>query len=265
MRSVISAPRGIRVLAYHAIRELPDDPLLAPYSVPPSLFEEHLDSLTKDRYEFLSPGAFVEILQGQRASPRLGVLLTFDDCYKDLLDAAVPMLEARGIPAAAFVVTRRVGGTNEWDAIKGAASLPLLDADGLSAAAARGIELGLHSRTHPVLTELTNDGLDEEIAGGLCDFGGLGLPRPRLLAYPYGGHDERVRRAVRRAGIPVAFTSDAGLARAQGDLHRVPRVGIKSSDVGWRFRAKVALAGRIESDVARWATRAARALARGGR
>jgi peptidoglycan/xylan/chitin deacetylase (PgdA/CDA1 family) len=261
----VLVPAGIRVLAYHAIRDLSDDPVLSPYSVPPRLFAEHLESLRRDRYEFLSPGAFVEILHGERPPPRRGVLLTFDDCYQDLLDAAVPMLAAEGIPAAAFVVTRRVGGTNEWDEQLGAASLPLLDADGLSAAAARGVELGLHSRTHPVLPELSDDALDDEIAGSISDFDALGLPRPRLLAYPYGGHDERVRRAVDRAGIHCAFTSEAGLAGTHCDPHRVPRIGIRSTDAGWRFRAKVAFAGHMESGVARSAARLARTFGRDGR
>jgi peptidoglycan/xylan/chitin deacetylase (PgdA/CDA1 family) len=143
-----------------------------------------------------------------------------------------------------FAVSGRLGGTNEWDHGRGARPLRLLGADELRELAPRGIEVGAHSRSHPLLTRVTDGELDEEIAGSRQDLARLGLPLPRLFAYPYGVEDERVRRAAQRAGFTAAFTITPGRVLPGQDPYRLPRIEVLRQDRGWRFRLKLALAGR---------------------
>lgn len=239
----IPRPRPLRVLAWHSIADLAGDPVLEPYAVPVDRFRDQLRALRRAGYRPVGASEAVRFLEGQGGLPRRPVLLTFDDAYEDLARAALPALEEHATPAVAFAVSGRLGGTNEWDRKIGARSLPLLDAGGLRELSERGIEIGAHSRTHPVLTRVPDGELDSEIAGSRADLDRLGLPAPRLFAYPYGVEDERVRQATQRAGFTAAFTVDPGLVRPGDDPYRLRRIEVLRGDTGWRLLWKLARAG----------------------
>ena len=66
---------------------------------------DHLDSLSRRGFCFVSPTAVARYLVDQTPLPRRAVLLTFDDCYSDLLGVAREVLQSRHIEALAFAVT----------------------------------------------------------------------------------------------------------------------------------------------------------------
>jgi peptidoglycan/xylan/chitin deacetylase (PgdA/CDA1 family) len=230
---------GLRVLAYHSIADFAGVPVLEPYGVPPRVLERQLDLLPRLGFHFVSAEEALRSLEGRGGLPRRAVLLTFDDCYEDLLHVALPMLEHRGIPAVAFAVSGHVGGSNVWDQPIGAPGLRLLDVKGLEELARRGIEIGAHSRSHCALPGLSDSALHQEIAGSVADLEADGLVRPRLFAYPYGEYDQRVTTATARAGLRAAFTVDPGRIGRRPVRHRPPRIEILRSDVGLRFLLKV--------------------------
>lgn len=242
----VRAPSSSRlsVLGYHAIDDLSGDAVLEKYSVPPARFAEQLDYLSERGWTFVSLDRAIASFDGGPALPARAVLLTFDDAYVDLLEAAAPVLSARGIPAVAFAVAGRLGGTNVWDSENGATSLELLDADGLRKVADRGIEVGAHTVNHRSLTEIPADELEAEIAGAAELLEQAGLPRPRAFSYPYGSWDERVAQVVREAGYEVAFTVDRGLVEGGTDLHALPRIAVHVDDTPRKLHAKLAVARR---------------------
>jgi glycosyltransferase involved in cell wall biosynthesis/peptidoglycan/xylan/chitin deacetylase (PgdA/CDA1 family) len=231
------------VLAYHAIADMRDDRILAEYSVPPRLFGRQLDALAKRGWTFVDLGAVLAALAGERPLPRKAVLVTFDDAYADLLEAALPELERRGIPAVVFAIVDRLGGTNTWDEEIGAASVPLLDAAGLREVAARGVEVGSHGMTHRSLAGLVAADLDEEARESAQRLESLGLPRPRAFSYPYGELDEAASAAAEAAGYRVAFTVDSGRLRLNSPRFALPRVQVVASDTPWRLLLKVRTSG----------------------
>jgi GT2 family glycosyltransferase/peptidoglycan/xylan/chitin deacetylase (PgdA/CDA1 family) len=235
----IPSHAGLRVLVYHAIADFPGVPVLEPYGIPPQVFERQLDLLLRLGFHFVSAEEALRSLEGRGGLPRRAVLLTFDDCYEDLLHAALPILEHRGIPAVAFAVSGHVGGSNMWDQPIGAPRLGLLDVKGLRELARQGIEIGAHSRSHCSLPGLSDSALHQEIAGSVADLEAGGLGRPRLFAYPYGEYDERVTTATSRAGLRAAFTVDPGRIGRRSVRHRLPRIEILRSDVRLRFVLKV--------------------------
>lgn len=240
----LPAQNALRVLAYHAIRDLAGEPILEPYGMPPALFARQLDALQQAGYHFVSGEEVLRFLQGQAGLPRNAVLLTFDDGYEELLADVLPMLTARAIPAIVFAVTQQLGGTNEWDKRIGAASLRLLDICGLQRLREQGIEIGAHSRTHKMLSRLAIHQLQEEIAGSVEDLEAVGLGRPRFFSYPHGEFNTCVQQVVQEVGLQAAFTIDPGLVRPGQNPYQLPRIEILRGDVGWQFRWKVALAGR---------------------
>ena len=241
-RGGVPRRRSVLVLAYHAIADLGGDRLLGPYAVPPGEFEAQLDTLLRRGFCFVSAEEALGSLRDGRGLPRRPVLLTFDDCYEDLLRVAAPLLRARRIPALAFAVSRHVGGTNAWDRAKGARPLPLLGVDGLRELAQQGVEIGAHSMTHRDLTTVRGPALEEELAGAALELEDLGLPRPRFVAYPYGRHDAEVRRAAAAAGFRLGFSLDRGRAGRRADPFALPRTEIRRGQTGWPLLLRLARA-----------------------
>jgi peptidoglycan/xylan/chitin deacetylase (PgdA/CDA1 family)/glycosyltransferase involved in cell wall biosynthesis len=236
-------PRPARVLAWHAIRDLAGTPH-ARLGVAPERFRRQLATLARAGFRFVSAEEVVALVAGAGGVPRGAVLLTFDDAYDDLASAALPILAERRAPAASFAVSAHVGGTNAWDERLGLPALRLADAAQLRAAAAAGVEIGAHSRTHPALDRLEPEALGDELAGAADELAALGLPRPRLLAWPYGRSGARERAAARAAGYAVAFTTEPGRVEPGSDPYALPRIEIGPRDVGLRLLVKVLLAGR---------------------
>jgi glycosyltransferase involved in cell wall biosynthesis/peptidoglycan/xylan/chitin deacetylase (PgdA/CDA1 family) len=229
------------VLAYHAIADLRDDAVLGDYGVPAARFAEQLDALAREGWAFVDLEAVLRALDGGGRLPPHAVLVTFDDAYTDLLSVACPLLAERGIPAVAFAVAGRTGGTNTW-ASRGAGVLNLLDADGLRAVAERGVEIGSHGATHRPLPSVPPDELEGELAGSAVQLEAIGVPRPRAFAYPHGEASPELGAAVRDAGYEAAFTVDSGFVQRGADRYALPRIEVLAGDTPRKLRLKVATA-----------------------
>lgn len=82
--------------------------------------------------------------------------------------------------------------------------------DELRALEREGVSLAAHTRTHPALTQLSDDALETEIAGSIEDLEretGSAIP---AFCYPFGLYDDRAVAAARRQGVEVAFTCREG-------------------------------------------------------
>lgn len=105
--------------------------------------------------------------------------------------------------------------------------LTLAEAD---EAAAAGLELGGHTRTHEVLSTLGPDEQTREIEGGREDLAhALASGAPRTFAYPFGRRwdfDEASEQAVQRAGYSLAVTTHAGVVTADSAAYCLPRLMI---------------------------------------
>jgi peptidoglycan/xylan/chitin deacetylase (PgdA/CDA1 family) len=235
----------LRVLAYHAIADTTGYGRLEPYGVRPDDFRRQITALQGAGYHFVSANEMLHFLRGSGGLPRRPVLLTFDDCFASVLQYALPVLDHYEVPAVAFAVTARIGGTNEWSWSAGTPQLRLLDLEGLGLLGRNGVEIGSHSRNHPQLPRVSADELAAEVVGSREELQALAMGPVRLFAYPYGESDERVRQAVESAGYQAAFTVDPGLARPGVDPYQIPRIEILRGDKGWRFRWKVAVAGPL--------------------
>jgi glycosyltransferase involved in cell wall biosynthesis/peptidoglycan/xylan/chitin deacetylase (PgdA/CDA1 family) len=229
---------AVRVLAYHAIQDLSGGNVMEPYGVTREQFRSHMKVLQRLGFHFIGADQFLEFLHRGGKLPSRPVLLTFDDCYDDLLRDGLPVLKQLGIPAIAFAVSGFLGESNLWD--KGRAPmLRLLDSKELQVLSANCVEIGAHSRTHRAFPKLSPAEILEEANGSVEDLEAAGLPRPRTFAYPFGAWNHAVRRVLRSAGLEAAFTTEPGLARQGLDPFLVPRIEILRQDTGWRFLWKV--------------------------
>jgi peptidoglycan/xylan/chitin deacetylase (PgdA/CDA1 family) len=101
---------------YHRVVDLAADPLRL--SVTPARFEEQIDYIRRS----CTPLRLSELAAAmqQRRLPRRAVAVTFDDGYIDNLNEAVPVLQARRVPATIFAVSSKIDTLQElwWDELE---------------------------------------------------------------------------------------------------------------------------------------------------
>lgn len=95
----------------------------------------------------------------------------------------------------------------------------------------RGHEIGSHTVSHALLTDLDDSALTSEIEGSRDALSGWTGSRVTGFCYPNGDHDERVVDAVERAGYAYACTTRQGAHAFGSDRFRIRRVGISAKSV----------------------------------
>lgn len=213
------------ILMYHQITPSPL-PEFRKYAVTTDAFAAQLDWLALQSYVPVSMEALYEYRAGRGALPARPVVLTFDDGYRDCLDHAIPILNARGFTATFFVLGRLAGKTSRWLLEERGIELPLLDWDAVRQLRAAGNECGSHGMSHTRLTRLTPAACREELAGSrrmLEDELGEEI---RHLAYPFGDYDESVRAIAAESGYRTACSVRLGWSAPDDDLLALHRLHV---------------------------------------
>jgi len=195
------------------------------FTVSPERFAAQIGWLGRNGYSTIRCTDWLAWCGEAKPLPERPVLISFDDAYADLAEAALPVLRHYRFTATIFVVTGLVGRTNQWDRAGGLRGLALMSARQIRDAAGEGIEFGCHSRTHPHLTELSSQQLEDEVAGSKADLEELLSGTPTAFAYPYGCYDDRVRDAVAKH-FSIAFTVDGGINTVDVDPLTMRRVAV---------------------------------------
>jgi peptidoglycan/xylan/chitin deacetylase (PgdA/CDA1 family) len=142
-------------------------------------------------------GQFVPLDIGALKRVSTGIMVTFDDGYRDNLSIAAPLLVEFGIPFTVFVCTgavaQRRAGFLGPDDVRELASLP-------------GARIGSHSVMHARLTECDDRTLQEELSGSKIYLEDLLGSEVDALAYPYGAVNRRVRDLAERSGYRTGVT-----------------------------------------------------------
>jgi peptidoglycan/xylan/chitin deacetylase (PgdA/CDA1 family) len=229
--------QGTTILMYHAIGA--DGEKASRFILPRRRFERQMRTLARRR-RVLALDELVALHRTHRLPPPRSVVITFDDGYRDTRVLAAPVLAHLQLPATLFLVSTLVGDDKVWEGDGELAGRPLVSWEDVDELRAHGFELGAHTRTHPILTELPPKRLDTEIAGSRADLAKrLGTP-PSAFAYPYGKWNLVAAEAVRRAGFSSALTVSAGRNGPATPLHALRRTEIHGSDSRLRFALGVA-------------------------
>jgi len=93
--------------------------------------------------------------------------------------------------------------------------------------AAAGMEIGGHTRSHPILTRLPDKQAAAEMGGGREILEGILHQPVRLFAYPNGrpgaDYDARHTAMARACGFTAAFSTAAGVSRRDRDPYQLAR------------------------------------------
>lgn len=195
-------------------------------SLPIHVFERHIATLAEQERVL----SLEDALEGQNGG---GVVITFDDGYRDFHDAVVPVLVRYGLPATLYLITGFVdpaagnGDRLSWSDLRDAVGTGL-------------ITVGAHTHTHGDLSRATEAQAEEDMGrsqqliednlGASC----------RHFAYPYAVGSAAADRVARRLFDSAALRAWRTNRRGKVDRYRLGRIPILRSDGLFFFRAKVA-------------------------
>lgn len=219
----------VPILMYHSIDNLG----AAPYRrwvVSPERFGRQMAVLAAGRYWPLTMQELAECLARHRPLPPRSIAITFDDGLGDFASNALPVLEHFGYKATLFVVAGRVGKTADWLEPLGEGQRPMLDWATLRDLAARGIEIGAHTMSHPQLDILPPALARQEIFESKAVLEGALAHPIRAFAYPHGYASPAIRALVAAAGFNTACRVRHALSATSENRFALSRI-IMTEDV----------------------------------
>jgi peptidoglycan/xylan/chitin deacetylase (PgdA/CDA1 family) len=142
------------------------------------------------------------------------ICVTFDDGSETDLLAAAPILHQAGFGATFYITAGWLGTPGHLSALQ------------LKELSVQGFEIGCHSMTHPMLTDLDEAGLQREIVDAKSQLEQIVGKPVEHFSCPGGRYDDRVMRIARAAGYRTVATSRIHANSPDTDLFALGRVAI---------------------------------------
>jgi peptidoglycan/xylan/chitin deacetylase (PgdA/CDA1 family) len=207
----------VPILCYHNLGSQTRGRLL----MSASAFEEQMRYLKREGYHVITLKEFLAFASLRQQLPRKTVVLTFDDGWRSFKEFAYPILKELGFPATLFIYTDFIGAriAMSWPELKELAQ--------------EGFDIQAHSKTHEDMRRKPTESDEEyarrmqtELVQPLTIFQQRVGQSPKILAYPYGSHDDEVVKRVREAGYQAALD-----VRRQGNPSFTPTLTIHRAQI----------------------------------
>ena len=206
--------KGLRVLQYHSITK--EDSSNDIWSLDLNSFSKHMSYFYRNKNINLYKCTDLILKR-----PKDGIMITFDDGYKNNFEIAAPILFKFQIPFSLFVITDfiRQAKRNYMNEsmLKELADNPL-------------VSIGSHSQSHARLTKCNRKELVNEISGSKSYLEDLLGKEIDMFSYPYGNFNSVVRSEVFQAGYKLGFTSHYDVTQSNQDKLTLNRNEIWNTD-----------------------------------
>ena len=186
--------KGILVLLYHRVDDKPTGTDLDKFSIPLKTFERQVERLKKKGFLPAHPGNIDDIVKNKLYLKHRYVMFTFDDGYKDNLQAA-EILKKYDYKGIFFISTAHIGGTLD--------GVEMMNFNDLKLLCDMGMYLGSHSHRHINLLRLSLDDAKSEISKSLDVL--YKYQTIEDFAYPFGGHSDDIVDLIGSLGFKRAF------------------------------------------------------------
>lgn len=159
------------------------------------------------------------ILQKKRNVPMIS--FRFDDGNLSDYTEAFPRLRDAGLKGTYYIVEDWIGGSR-------------LTPEQIREMADAGHEIGSHTKTHPHLTEVTNEQLINEFVSSKVFLEGITNKPCTSIAIPFGYYDERVDRYTHSVYENATVSRDyRGVYNPYGKLKNYPSVFMDARSFEW--------------------------------
>ena len=229
------------VLMYHHVMPNPNNDI----AVSPAMFDRQMKFLHDTGRHPVTIAQLTAFLQMGRPLPEKPVLITFDDDRMNQLTYAVPILKKYGFTATFFVVKKWIDGPSKW--FMHVPQLRQLVADGYDVESHTEFHTFIVSRKGEDYATMKKRLWDETYGMRVWLQDTLHVPAT-AIAYPGGVLDRFSPRLVREAGYQLAFTTQPGLVRYQGQSESL-LCRYNTGARGLRFSSFVAIFSKARMDV----------------
>jgi len=206
------------ILTFHAI----DNEASSVISFPPELFVRLLGRLHESGYRTLSLLEAAECLRRRQSFPERAFALTFDDGYASVYRAEFPVLKRYGLRATVFLIVGD-GSIDSYDSLPSFGGRAMLSWKEILDMREAGIDFGAHTLTHPDLTRVDAERMEDEIVRSKAIIEERLEREVASFAYPFGSYDGRSRDIAERY-FKCACSDRLGLMSATSDLFALERV-----------------------------------------
>lgn len=238
----------------------------------PESFEDIVIWLVKHNYSFISAEDLLMHMKGELPLTKKSVYISFDDGWQGNLQL-VPIIEKYNIPVTIFIATEplqsgnywwefasKTGGQqkvaefkaynqdlfyNELNLLKSTNSLcrsSMTVSELVELSKHSLVDIQSHTHTHPILTNLNDQSLDEELQHSqelLCQL--IAKPIDKF-SYPNGSYRMREKENVKKY-YSCAFSTIQSYPQVGGDLYEIPRIAL--TDDYWSNLAKIVGAWKL--------------------
>ncbi len=246
----------LMILFYHRVADSHPNG----WTISNSLFETEIRYL-KRHFEMVSMAEIQHRLRTGR-SPRPAVHITFDDGYAENCEFAIPFLIREQVPTTYFVTLKNVVEQLPFphDASRGVPFRPNT-IEQLREMARAGLEIGGHTRTHPVLANIQDsERLYDEVVTASRELGELCDQSVRYFACPFGHRKHfhpQLFEMAREAGFQAVVSAYGGYNFVGDDdfhLRRIHGAPVMVELQNWVTLdpVKVVRTRRLTSELAAW-------------
>lgn len=219
------------ILMYHHVAVLAPNAAAGQkeWAVSPEALAAQLDLLAGLGGHVVPLIEVVDYLSHGAPLPARPVAITFDDGNIDALRNAVPILQARHLPATFFVPPQYAESGNRefmtWDDVR--------------ALAASGFALGGHSYQHAYVQDLTPAQAEHQIGDEKRKLEELTGAHVDCFAYPFGAYSQKTIEQLQHYGYRAALTITQRVYQKPGDIFRLGRIRMGYDDPLERLRQKL--------------------------
>ncbi len=227
----------IPIFMYHSIEAMPKSTVMRSLHVHPLNFKLQMWLLKILGYKGLSMRELTPYLNGEKQGKVVG--LTFDDGYQNNLTNVAPVLKKYGFSATCYIVSDKIGQTNNWDEKLGITQRPLMTDIQIKEWIGTGMDIGSHTQNHINLIESNPDLAKEEIEKCKINLEKKFNCKVDDFCYPFGIYNDTSAELVRKAGYQTSTTMKRGRNTIQTDMLELLRIPVNYRTLPHLFLLKL--------------------------
>jgi peptidoglycan/xylan/chitin deacetylase (PgdA/CDA1 family) len=235
---------NIPIVMLHQISDDAKCDSLKPYSISTKSFIKLLDYLAKYNY---CTTTFSEIFEGNlnNRNNEKNIIITIDDCYRDLFEFAIPELEKRNMKATFFMPTAHMGAYNSWDADKGRARLEIMNENELHDLSKLNMEIGSHGHQHFPYKYFTDTEISFQLKISKDIIENITGTKITSFAYPFGDVPLNYRDLL----LSSEYSTACAIYHPKGDRYSLRRFIYHDNDTELTLKRKLSISYKISRSI----------------
>jgi len=224
------------ILNYHSIHPKHK------FATKPDVFLQQMEYISSN-FKMISLTEFYAIRTAQKILSDRIAIVTFDDGYEDNYEYAFPILKKLGIPATIFLTTGFIN--DEIDIAKRDRTyigLKALKWKQILQMRDEGITFGSHTRTHPILTDISLRDAESNIVHSKNILEDRLNESIKMFAYPLGHRktfNPSIIKLLKKHEFELACSTLWGCDNSDTDIYALHRIRIDACDTINDFKEKI--------------------------